>query len=154
MDLPNTCLNGILGNAFESTILSDYLNRKVWSIKDFLGVLCDQLDSGTLSARSHGITVTPPTVVCHVCAKDLLKKLAYDYRKTIPEGELPAGMAGRPDCYWGIECRTQYTNPNHARCVCVCVCCGGGSACVKIQLVNRFKCFCFLLLCGGNLKNV
>ena len=113
--LPNTCLNGILGNAYESNILKEYIDRKGWSITDFIGTISDLLDSGTLSVSSHGVTLTTATVICFKCANDVLKKLAYDYRKTIPNDELPVSATSRIDCYWGRECRTQFTNPAHAK---------------------------------------
>ena len=145
MNLPNTCLNGIIGNAYECNVLKMYLERKGWSIKDFFRILGDELDRGSLSAISHGVVLTSDTITCFNCAQELLRKLAYDYRLAIPSEELPVGVGGRPDCYWGKECRTQYRNPTHARYVvggasnsCR-VCCGRGFQSCRVCYGRGFQ---------------
>lgn len=115
MDFHSTCLNGILGNAYESNILKSYLESKNLSIRDFVLAVCTWMGTGTNAATSSGShLLTPDTYVCHVCALVALKKLAYDYRKDIPKEEFPESVTRREDCYWGKECRTQFKNPHHA----------------------------------------
>ena len=113
MNFNTTCLNGILGNAYESNVLKTYLEDKSLTIKDFHQACCDKMGSGAYTCSSSGLT--PGTACCHGCALKSLKELAYHYRKDIPSSELPAEVNRRVDCYWGKECRTQYTKPTHAQ---------------------------------------
>lgn len=121
MNLHQTCLNGILGNAYESNILKSCLESKHWSINDFVQAICNWMGSvaTVTTSSSSSVTITPDTYICHVCALSALKKLAYGYRRDIPNEDLPDSVTRREDCYWGKECRTQYKNPVHAMYVCI-----------------------------------
>ena len=111
LNLSSTCLNGILGNAYESDILKNYLEGKGLSIKDFLQACCAKLESNDYHCSDPRLTTS--TNVCHVCAGKSLKELAYLYRRDIASGDLPLEVTRRIDCYWGKECRTQF-KPHHA----------------------------------------
>ena len=113
MNFLPTCLNGILGNAYESTILKDYLEGKAFTIKDLLLQCCGKLESGEFASPDPRLT--PATITCQKCAQKCLKGLAYQYRRDIPHSQLPTEVARRVDCYWGKECRTQFSKPEHAR---------------------------------------
>lgn len=113
LNFPTTCLNGILGNAYESTILKNYLDDKGLTIKDFLQACCAKMESGDYSCSD--MRLSPLTNICRLCAQKFLKELAYLYRKDIPDSDLPDEVVGRVDCYWGKECRTQFNKPNHAK---------------------------------------
>lgn len=113
LNFNSTCLNGILGNAYESTILKDYLENKGIRIKDFLQTCCDRMTSGAYTCSDS--RMTPGTISCHRCAQKSLKELAYLYRKDIPSSDLSGEVSNRVDCYWGRECRTQFIKPNHAK---------------------------------------
>lgn len=123
MRLHSTCLNGILGNAYESNILKCYLESKNLSVNDFLHAVCAWMGDGThvpTSSQSHPL-LTPDTYICQQCGLRALKNLAYHYRKTIPKEDLPEAVSRRENCYWGKECRTQFKSPAHAMYVRVCV---------------------------------
>jgi E3 ubiquitin-protein ligase CHFR len=113
MDFHSTCLNGILGNAYECTILKDYFDSKSLTVKDFLQACCAKMTSGEYVCSDYRLT--PSTTCCHSCALKGLKDLAYLYRKDIPSNDLPLEVTRRVDCYWGKECRTQFNKPEHAR---------------------------------------
>ena len=104
-------LHGILGNAYESTILKDYMESVGLTFKDFLQTCCENMDSGKFSYAR----MTPATICCQGCAQTTLRSLAYQYRQDIPSDALPNEVTSRVDCYWGKECRTQSKNPNHAK---------------------------------------
>lgn len=108
-----TCLNGILGNAYESNVLKNYFESKGITIRDFLQLCCRKMDSGEYACP--GLQITPTTTCCQDCALMLLKRLAYLYRRDIPSSDLPNEVSRRVDCHWGSECRTQFSKPDHAK---------------------------------------
>ena len=116
MHLESTCLNGILGNAYESNILKSYLDNKNFSIDDFVHALCAWMgDGGRVTTSSSGqMPITPDTYICSGCALVALRQLAYHYRMTIPKEDLPSAVTSREDCYWGKECTTQFRTLAHA----------------------------------------
>lgn len=113
LNFHSTCLNGILGNAYESTILKDHFERKGLTIRDFLQVCCVKLEAGEYTCSDYRLTAS--TITCHSCALKALKDLACQYRGDIPSSDLPDEVTRRVNCYWGKECRTQYTKPEHAK---------------------------------------
>lgn len=113
LNFHSTCLNGILGNAYESNILKEYIESKGLSIKDFLQACCEKMERGEYTCTGSGVTTA--TITCYNCALKLLKELAYLYRGDIPRADLPVEVTRRVDCYWGKDCRTQFTKPEHAK---------------------------------------
>ena len=117
LNLHTTCLNGILGNAYESNILKSYLESKSFSIRDFVQELCAWMGGSGIHVTSvtpSHTHITPDTYVCHGCGLRALKDLAYHYRKAIPKEDLPTSVTEREDCHWGKECHTQFNKPAHA----------------------------------------
>jgi E3 ubiquitin-protein ligase CHFR len=46
----------------------------------------------------------------------MFKQLAYQFRVAMKLNDiLPITMRNREDCYYGKQCRTQYTKPGHAQ---------------------------------------
>ena len=103
----------MLGNAYESNILKEYLQGKGLSVRDMAQACCDKLERGEYSCTDS--RVTPRSIACRSCAGKQLKELAYQYRRDVPSSELPEEVTRRVDCYWGKECRTQYNKPEHAK---------------------------------------
>ena len=114
LNFSSTCLNGILGNTYESNILKEYLNSKELSIGRFVQACCAKMESGEYSCSEPRLSSTS-TITCHSCALVSLKELAYLYRKDIPNSHLPDDVTRRIDCYWGKECRTQFNKTSHAK---------------------------------------
>lgn len=55
-------------------------------------------------------------VTCYKCGLNIFKQLAYQFRTSLKQNEiLPMAMRNRDDCYYGKQCRTQYTKPAHAQ---------------------------------------
>ena len=113
MKFNSTCLNGILGNGYESNILKTYLQGKDMTVDDLFRACCEKMSSGVYTCQNSAVTTT--TVSCHYCVMKYFKELVYQYRRDIPSSELPAEVIGRTNCYWGKECRTQYTKLAHAQ---------------------------------------
>lgn len=59
--------------------------------------------------------VTPEVCVCKPCANRIFAALLVNYRRAIPRDALPPAVANRPDCWYGLQCRTQFSNPVHAQ---------------------------------------
>ena len=48
------------------------------------------------------------TEVCQDCAARVFSGLLYHFRRDIPTAQLTASAGHRPDCWYGMECRTQF----------------------------------------------
>lgn len=61
--------------------------------------------------------IVPSTkIVCYRCGLNIFKELAYQFRCAIKPTEiLPANLRNRENCYYGKNCRTQYSKPSHAQ---------------------------------------
>ncbi|XP_053376262.1 E3 ubiquitin-protein ligase CHFR-like [Mercenaria mercenaria] len=107
----------ILENQFESEIFRDYIDSKGMSVKDVLQECCKQMEAGrfTAAAQRNLHKLTSETPVCYNCGLQNFKELAFQYRKTLKQQDLPDKAQNRPDCYWGYKCRTQKNKPHHAR---------------------------------------
>ncbi|CAH1801152.1 unnamed protein product [Owenia fusiformis] len=105
----------LLQNTYESTILKDYLKEKKLTIKQVLDECCTKLDSKAWASTDFPLKLKDSNaVLCYGCALKNFKDLVYNYRKNIPNGELPATVTARADCHWGKSCRTQRHKPHHA----------------------------------------
>ena len=113
MKFNSTCLNGILGNGYESNILKNYLQGKSMTIVNLFQACCEKMESGVYPCSNSSVTTA--TVGCHYCVLKYFKELVYQYRRDIPSSELPVEVTRRTDCHWGNECRTQYTKIAHAQ---------------------------------------
>ena len=52
--------------------------------------------------------------LCYACGLRNFKELAFQFRRDIPNKELPDKVTSRSDCYWGRNCRTARNKPHHA----------------------------------------
>ncbi|XP_050409381.1 E3 ubiquitin-protein ligase CHFR isoform X1 [Patella vulgata] len=112
----------VLDNAHESEILKNYLESKNMSVKDLLKVCIEKKDSGEYTCTGtagnynmhFGRKLESDAIICYACALRYFKELAYQYRRDIPNTDLPEAVTKRPDCYWGKNCRTQRNKPAHA----------------------------------------
>jgi E3 ubiquitin-protein ligase CHFR len=61
-------------------------------------------------------TVPSKRIVCYKCGLKIFKELAYQFRVAMKPNEIvPVAMRNRENCYYGKQCRTQYTKPIHAQ---------------------------------------
>jgi len=117
----------LIDSQFESKILTDHLASKRMTKEDLFDWCVSQLDSGQISLPSRlnsglgrpypGMVVIEEvkgdSLVCYNCALKFFKEIAYSYRAGLSPADLPLS-ARRPDCWWGHECRTAKTKPEHA----------------------------------------
>mmetsp|Transcript_54060 Transcript_54060/g.113002 ORF Transcript_54060/g.113002 Transcript_54060/m.113002 type:complete len:109 (-) Transcript_54060:302-628(-) len=62
------------------------------------------------AAAAAGLLLQP--WLCRACVDSAAAALFYAWR--LRPGAAAAAAAGRPDCHWGVNCRTQRHNPGHA----------------------------------------
>ncbi|KAJ3279593.1 hypothetical protein HK104_001312 [Borealophlyctis nickersoniae] len=118
------------GNTFEQSVAKGVLFasgrtvRDVWKqgIDGVLESKRKQGIDGVLESKSyvkHWQPVTSLTIdspICGECADTILGDMLYGVvKQSKQEGLLPDTLAQRPDCWWGSNCRTQKTNPGHAK---------------------------------------
>ncbi|XP_033126726.1 E3 ubiquitin-protein ligase CHFR-like [Anneissia japonica] len=108
--------NLVNNNPYESEILMNYIQDQNISYMELFQQCLRRMDSNRYRPPSqmHHQT-TSSSVFCYVCGLKVFKELAYLYRKDIPQRMLPNDVTSRPNCHWGVECRTQFTRPHHAR---------------------------------------
>ena len=59
--------------------------------------------------------LTPTTAVCEPCCGRVFSALLYHYRRAIDKDDLPPAILNRPNCWYGVHCRTQFHNTTHAQ---------------------------------------
>mmetsp|Transcript_10440 Transcript_10440/g.17073 ORF Transcript_10440/g.17073 Transcript_10440/m.17073 type:complete len:517 (+) Transcript_10440:42-1592(+) len=105
------------GNTYEETVLRNWTQRPGASLSAAVRKVLDKLDDATLPQQlSHyGNAFQGTTVTCRSCTHQVLRKIMYEVRRSIPQEELPQEVASRADCWYGKNCRTQRHNPDHAK---------------------------------------
>lgn len=63
---------------------------------------------------SREIKIKSNDAVCDTCWKDLWFQMVFYYRTQV-NFDMPKAIKDRPDCYWGVNCRTMSHNTDHAR---------------------------------------
>lgn len=109
--IPPTCLNN---NQYEREILINYIQSKSISPQDVYNTCMTNLENGTFTNPTY-TAVTTETRVCKLCAIKVFSDLIYAYRAEIPNSELPQSVTSRPNCWYGMECRTMTHNRGHAQ---------------------------------------
>ncbi|KAI9284710.1 hypothetical protein BC943DRAFT_325438, partial [Umbelopsis sp. AD052] len=77
-----------------------------------LASLSDNLLSSTSSTSSTVSRLRPSSVLlaCASCKIDVFWGQMFGYSQSIPRSSLPDIMTSREDCWYGLECRTQWHN--------------------------------------------
>ncbi|KAF8604556.1 hypothetical protein BDV93DRAFT_91127 [Ceratobasidium sp. AG-I] len=112
-------------NEYESGIFDSYATRQNLNIQDlFSQILAMRAPNGLPTAPWHGrrsgstgaSVVGLDEKVCQDCASDLVEASMFDWwlSKRSNAG-LSAEVLSRPDCWYGIECRTARHNITHAQ---------------------------------------
>eukprot|EP00112_Aurelia_sp_Birch-Aquarium-sp1_P013541 Seg2876.1 transcript_id=Seg2876.1/GoldUCD/mRNA.D3Y31 product="E3 ubiquitin-protein ligase CHFR" protein_id=Seg2876.1/GoldUCD/D3Y31 len=111
----NASLTRIINNnQFESIVLKDYLAQKNIDVKELLRICVEKLKASEYTVVQCQPGLSSTDILCFSCGLRCFKELVYQYRKDIPNEDLPTDVANRSDCYWGKNCRTQHHNPMHA----------------------------------------
>jgi len=111
----------LLGNTIESGFVRDYVEREGITVSDFLDTLFSRLDGLSRNLLNDGLIsevmadVLPDTRVCIPCRRECLSQLLLDWRVRLPPEEVRRLSPNRPNCYYGVHCRTQLSNLEHAK---------------------------------------
>ncbi|EPY42539.1 zinc finger family protein [Angomonas deanei] len=119
------------GNVTEQSILSQYLAKEGLTVEGVWATCKEKwseaLERGaTATTGSSAVSWIPDLVsvngpllptspVCIRCAETVFSALLFHFRRSIPRDKLDAAVADRPNCWYGIQCRTQFHKPQHAQ---------------------------------------
>ena len=131
---PRHLTNYVNDNPVETQIVQNYLAKHRLSLRDFLLHCCQRLDRKEFTSTHidpttpglfaliafhfflFSILVPSNKIVCYKCGLNIFKELAYQFRASMKKSDiLPVVLRNRDDCYYGKQCRTQYTKPGHAQ---------------------------------------
>ncbi|CAM6101718.1 unnamed protein product [Calypogeia fissa] len=107
------------GNNYEQEVTRRYIVEQGLSVQSVLRDWLGRLDSGEADQPPFFVLfqtrVNSVSSVCDFCADEVFSHLLDKFRTFVPRTELPPDAAGRPDCWYGYECRTQHHKEAHAR---------------------------------------
>ncbi|EPY21792.1 E3 ubiquitin-protein ligase CHFR [Strigomonas culicis] len=105
------------GNTTELAILTTYLAAHDLTAPAVWEVCLQRLRAGDwvpdLTATQGALTAD--SVLCARCAPTVFAALLFHYRRAIPAEELPESVTRRPHCWYGVNCRTQFSKQQHAQ---------------------------------------
>lgn len=105
------------GNTTEISILTTHLARNGILAEAVWAVCLEKLREGTwkpdLACASGPVAADSP--VCRRCTTRVFASLLFHYRRSIPRDELPEAVTDRSNCWYGVQCRTQFHKPQHAQ---------------------------------------
>ncbi|CAF4724849.1 unnamed protein product, partial [Rotaria sp. Silwood1] len=96
----------------------NFLTNHNATMRELLIECCRRLDKREFTCtnidRNH--TVPSTKIVCYKCALKIFKELVFQFRISMKQNDiLPITMRNRENCYYGKQCRTQYTKVSHAQ---------------------------------------
>ncbi|RNF05195.1 zinc finger family protein [Trypanosoma conorhini] len=104
------------GNAVERNIMSSYLSTKGITLETVWGECLQKMEAGEwvpdITCVNGQLTADSP--LCEGCIDSLFAALLFHYRRAVPNQELPENVTQRPNCWYGINCRTQFHKAEHA----------------------------------------
>ncbi|BBN17086.1 E3 ubiquitin-protein ligase CHFR [Marchantia polymorpha subsp. ruderalis] len=107
------------GNTYEQEVTRQYMAEQGLTLQAVMRDWLPRLDTGQAGQPRNALhmqqRVTSCSAVCDKCAEEVIAHLLYEFRRFVPKTELPPDAAGRPDCWYGHECRTQIHKESHAR---------------------------------------
>jgi len=115
---PRHLINLVNNNPVETQIVQNYLTTHRITTRELLLECCQRLDRKEFTCTSIDRNTAVPSrkIVCYKCGLNIFKELAYQYRVAMKVNDiLPITMRNREDCYYGRQCRTQYTKLGHAQ---------------------------------------
>ena len=107
-----------LGNTYERQILVDYYTAKGMTLDQLFADIKAKCADGTFTMppplANPGTSLTLTSSVCQPCFSRGVNHLLLQYRKAIPNSELPEAVTRRQNCWYGQGCRTMTHNRQHA----------------------------------------
>ncbi|ORC86039.1 zinc finger family protein [Trypanosoma theileri] len=104
------------GNMIEQSILSRYLSSKNISIEAVWKECMSKMQSNDWIPDITCVNdqLTADSALCEGCMETVFASLLFHYRRAIPSSDLPESVTQRPNCWYGVNCRTQFHNTKHA----------------------------------------
>jgi len=116
---PQHLANLVNENPVETQIVFNFLNTQRMNIDDFLRQCCQRLDRRefqNVHFPRNSPDVPSKKIVCYRCGLTIFKDLAFQFRLSMRLNDIhPSVLRHRENCYYGKECRTQFTKPGHAQ---------------------------------------
>ncbi|CAF1251860.1 unnamed protein product [Rotaria sordida] len=115
---PRHLTNLVNDNPIESQIVQSYLINHHATMRELLVECCRRLDRRefTYIGIDRNLAVSSTKIVCYKCGLKIFKELVYQFRVSMKQNDiLPIALRNRENCYYGKQCRTQYTKPAHAQ---------------------------------------
>ncbi|KAG8345839.1 hypothetical protein TRVL_03339 [Trypanosoma vivax] len=104
------------GNGVERQILSSYLASKGISVEGAWEECITRMRAGDwvpdVTCVSQELSLE--SALCMGCMEVLFAALLFHFRRSVSRSELPKSVTDRPNCWYGINCRTQFHNAQHA----------------------------------------
>jgi hypothetical protein len=105
-----------VGNTVEQGILLRYLESKSIDVATLWALCLEKLKSGEWVPDVTSVRgPIKKSTVCQPCAQRVFGSLLYHFRRAIPRDSLPPAVTARPDCWYGIQCRTARHSTQHAQ---------------------------------------
>ena len=105
------------GNTVEISVLTSYMAASGITARQAWNTCLEKFKGGEWVPNltfAKG-PLTPDTALCVPCCGRVFAALLYHFRRSVPRDALPPVTAARPDCWFGLECRTQKHNVLHAQ---------------------------------------
>ncbi|CAF2951042.1 unnamed protein product [Rotaria sp. Silwood2] len=115
---PRHLSNFVNDNPIESQIVQNYVTSHGATMRELLVECCQRLDRRqfTCTGIDRNVAVPSKRILCYKCALNIFKELVYQFRVSMKQNDiLPIAMRNRENCYYGKQCRTQYTRSVHAQ---------------------------------------
>ncbi len=100
----------VLGIRCETELLQNYLDGNNVTPQTAWSACVQKLEAGEFKSAKWPNS-TADTYFCPGCVVIVQRELMLEYRRAIPDADLGPK---RPDCHWGMSCRTASHNEQHA----------------------------------------
>ncbi|KYQ90888.1 hypothetical protein DLAC_07759 [Tieghemostelium lacteum] len=101
--------NAFNGNQYEQKITNDYLTKQQKTVNDLWLQCVDNIAKGS----TPNLNVND--YVCFHCTRGVFVKYLHEHRIATPKNDLPDYAVNRDNCYYGVNCRTQFNKFDHAK---------------------------------------
>ncbi|KAH9586283.1 zinc finger protein [Trypanosoma melophagium] len=104
------------GNMVEQSILSRYLSSKGIRIEAVWEECMSKMQAKDWIPDITCVNdeLTADSALCEGCMEAVFASLLFHYRRAIPNGDLPETVTKRANCWYGVNCRTQFHKTQHA----------------------------------------
>jgi E3 ubiquitin-protein ligase CHFR len=105
-----------IGNTIEQGILIQYLATAKIDVATVWALCQEKLKSGEWVPDITSVKgPIKQSTVCRPCALRIFASLLYHFRRAIPRDSMSPEVGSRPDCWYGLQCRTMKSSVVHAQ---------------------------------------